>query len=96
MNTTNQILTFLLAEGMTLSWKQIEGQPCIHSSNGDFHFTLCRYYPNGMETMFLDVDDIKNRTGNILKENYSKGHPEFYTLLELYQFADANSQLIRA
>jgi|GEM_PF-2585984 len=96
MISSSDILNYLQAQGKNLVWKRIDGQPCIHSANNDFHFTICLYYPNGVETMFLDVDDIKNRTGNVLKKSYSNNDLEFSFLVNLYHHASNNCELIYA
>lgn len=83
--TRNNIIQLLLRN--RFQWRRVNQQPCIHTFYKNYSINLCLWNKNGVATISIDVDDIKNGRNDVVAMDIPLGHTSFNSLLIIYRNA---------
>ena len=92
--TRNNIIRFLLRN--RFQWRRVNQQPCVHTFYKNYYINLCLWNKNGVATISIDVDDIKNGRNDVVAMDITLNHKSFNSLLNIYKYATNNAINIAA
>ncbi len=90
---TNQVVELLKSKQM--SWRHVDGLPCVHTFYKDFYINLCLYDMDDKNVISINVDDVDKNENELVDQNFVEGIDSQYTLLRsIYDWALKNCETI--